>query len=230
MEMPEIGEVRRSREIGKKGFDPYIWIACIICGKERWVCLRGSKPRNLNCHSCANRLNQLGKIPLLETRQKMSKSRFREKNPNWQGGKVKRFCLHCGNVFEAYPSEFKIGKGKFCSQSCSIIYARKQGCYNSKPTKPESLLIELLREGNLPFRYVGNGEIWLGNRNPDFINVNGKKQVIEIFGTYWHPLFDGAQRIEHYKQYGFSSLIIWQDELKNLDKVTKKIAKFSREG
>ena len=75
----------------------------------------------------------------------------------------------------------------------------------------------------MPFKFVGGGEVWLGNRNPDFINTNGKKQVIELFGTYWHPVFDVANRIEHYKQYGFACLIIWEDELADLSKLTKKI-------
>ncbi len=31
-------------------------------------------------------------------------------------------CLICQAKFEAYPSELKLGKGKFCSKSCSAKY------------------------------------------------------------------------------------------------------------
>jgi len=50
--------------------------------------------------------------------------------------------------------------------------------------------------------------------------------VIELLGTYWHPLFDGADRIEHYKQYGCDCLAIWEDELREPTKVIKKIRRF----
>jgi len=95
-----------------------------------------------------------------------------------------------------------------------------------KPNKIEQSLIDLIKKSNLPCKFVGNGEVWLGNRNPDFINTNGKKQVIELFGTHWHPVFDVADRVEHYKQYGFDALIIWEDELRKPDKVIKKIKRF----
>lgn len=97
-----------------------------------------------------------------------------------------------------------------------------------KPTKPERELTELISSNKLPFKYVGNGEFILGGKCPDFLNVNGKKQLIELFGTYWHPIFDVAKRTEHFRQYGFKTLIIWEDELRNNNKVIRKIKSFSR--
>jgi len=88
--------------------------------------------------------------------------------------------------------------------------------------------MRLLEEAKLPFKYVGDGKVWLGKCNPDFINYNGKKQVIEVFGVYWHPIFDVAQRMEAFRQYGFNTLIIWQDELVNERLVLKKLKKFAR--
>ena len=58
-------------------------------------------------------------------------------------------------------------------------------------------------------------------------NLSGLGQEVgELLGTYWHPIFDGANRIEHYKQYGFNCLIIWGDELKDMGKVLLKVKKF----
>ena len=56
--MPEIGEIRRSNEIGKALVNKhrYIWAACEGCGKERWVKLSGDSPQSILCHSCATRL------------------------------------------------------------------------------------------------------------------------------------------------------------------------------
>ncbi|KKN76441.1 hypothetical protein LCGC14_0369500 [marine sediment metagenome] len=42
--MPEIGEIKRGKEIGKTG-KWHVWHACVDCGKERWVGLeKGELP------------------------------------------------------------------------------------------------------------------------------------------------------------------------------------------
>lgn len=163
-----------------------------------------------------------------EHRRRMSESRKSgEFHYSWRGGKVKCICQECGERFEVFPYIIKQGYGKFCSRSCVMINQRKHGQFCQTPNKSESKLINLFKENSLPFKYVGNGEVFLGNRNPDFINTNGKKQVIELLGTYWHPLFDGANRLEHYKQYGYECLTIWEDELKDLSKVAEKVRRFT---
>ena len=224
--MPEIGEIRRADEIGHKGSYKFIWQACQSCGKERWVRLVKNKPRDTLCLSCGCRNRHTS----AETRAKMSATRkgchCGKAHPNWKGGKVKQACLECGKPFYVEPYRIRKGKGKFCSNACGMIYLRKQGYFAKLPNKPEQILINFFAKCHLSFKYTGDGEVWLGNRNPDFINTNGKKQVIELLGTYWHPIFDGADRIEHYKQYGFKTLIIWEDELKDMGKVLTKVKKF----
>ena len=54
--MPEIGEITRARELGRKGagrYQKYVWHACTICGKERWVQLRGNYPQSIRCRRCS---------------------------------------------------------------------------------------------------------------------------------------------------------------------------------
>ena len=54
--VPKIGEIKRGKEIGKKGkisSYKYIFHACIICGKTRWVRFQKGKPEHLKCKSCA---------------------------------------------------------------------------------------------------------------------------------------------------------------------------------
>ena len=62
--------------------------------------------------------------------------------------------------------------------------------------------------------YNGSGEqgICIGGRVPDFININGRKEVIEVFGSYWHPDSDVEDRMVHYKKYGFDCRVIWEYE------------------
>lgn len=83
--MPEIGEIQigskfRSYKDGSK----YIWHACVDCGKERWVRLKGGRTR---CNSCAAK-----------------KRDFKgDKHPGWKGGRI----THRGYVFiKLTPDDF----------------------------------------------------------------------------------------------------------------------------
>ena len=73
--MPEINEIRHSREIGYKGNIMRIWIACPLCGAERWVNLLRGKPKHQNCHTCSAkknkpRKNKDGSLKVKVTQQK----------------------------------------------------------------------------------------------------------------------------------------------------------------
>lgn len=100
-------------------------------------------------------------------------------------------------------------------------------CLHIRPNKPETYLGKLL-DFAYPneFKYVGNGEVMLGRRNPDFINVNGKKLVIELYGTYWHKNEDISLKIQHYEKYGYRTLIVWDKELKHPKDVLDRVVSF----
>jgi hypothetical protein len=88
---------------------------------------------------------------------------------------------------------------------------------NRRPNNKELLLNEFLQTffpGE--WKLVGNGEVVIGGKCPDFINVNGKKKLIEYFGGWhWHGNpFEGEERQAHFKSFGFDTLIIWGSELK----------------
>ncbi len=52
--MPEIGEVKRAKEIDYKGGNiTFVWHACIDCGKERWVHRKGGDASSKRCNSCS---------------------------------------------------------------------------------------------------------------------------------------------------------------------------------
>lgn len=105
-----------------------------------------------------------------------------------------------------------------------------------KPTKPEILLSNLIKENNLPFNYVGDGQVMIGGFNPDFLSKN-PKHIIEVFGDYWHNLHSAIEkdkrRLETYSKYGYKTLIIWEHELTgrrgsklNNQEIISKINKF----
>jgi len=95
-----------------------------------------------------------------------------------------------------------------------------------RPTSIEQNLTNLIRNHGLPFKYVGNGEFILGGKCPDFLNTNGAKQLIELFGAFWHLESDVAKRTKHFAQYGFSTLIIWEVELDDTAKLLEKVKHF----
>jgi len=223
--MTKIGEIKKARELGRPRLtDKYIWWLCPVCNKPRWIQMRHGKPAYPKCRRCSNL--ELTQRPHRKPRYSM----VGENNPHWRGGLVESVCLECSKPFSVKPSVIKKGYGKFCSYLCWNIYNRRLGVFSNIPTKPEGEIIDICKKYHLPYKYVGDGQVWLGNCNPDFINTNGKKQVIEMLGTYWHPLFDGARKIEHYRQFSFDCLIIWEDEFHIPNKVDKKLKRFNLKG
>lgn len=93
-------------------------------------------------------------------------------------------------------------------------------------TQPERKFIEICEKHNLPFKYTGNGSFWIENLNPDFVDCNGQKIAVEVFGDYWHsPLLN--KKIKHYQtydgrkkilgKYGWKLIVLWESDLKRHD-------------
>ena len=114
--------------------------------------------------------------------------------------------------------------------------ALKASLKSLKPNKSEQILINLINQNNLSYKFVGCGDFILGGKNPDFLQCNGQKKIIELFGVYWHLTKPGFktrqeaenQRKEVFTKYGFSTLIVWEDELKDVDKLLDKIRLFEK--
>ena len=92
----------------------------------------------------------------------------------------------------------------------------------------QEIYLKSLLEQYFPneWKFVGNGEVILGGKNPDFINVNGKKFIIELFGNRWHTKLDENIRISHFSHYGYRTLIIWSKELRDKNSLMNKINEF----
>lgn len=174
----------------------------------------------------------------LETKNKISKAKK---------GKLKipreiRFCAcGCGFSKEVKVNSFwkwKIGHHlleKHNSPNTEFTLDKlklmaKEGHFNIKPNKPETVLNNLL---NVLFpneyKYVGDFKFWVENFNPDFININGQKKIIEVFG-YYHNLENRKERdkrrLETYSKYGYDTLVIWNSELRNINKLSARLIGF----
>lgn len=104
-----------------------------------------------------------------------------------------------------------------------------------RPTKPEKKLrrgLNKLFPGE--YKYVGDGQFIIGGRNPDFINVNSQKKIIELFGDYWHGKKrtgrtrkqEENRRIKYFAEYGYKTLIVWERELQNIPRLKRRLIEF----
>lgn len=100
------------------------------------------------------------------------------------------------------------------------------------PNKPETLLIKLLNK-LLPneYTFVGDGKLIVSGFVPDFVNKDNNK-IIEFYGDYWHNKKIAKKRdigrLHAYKRNGYKTLIIWEYELQDLEKVKKNILGFNK--
>jgi len=100
--------------------------------------------------------------------------------------------------------------------------------YRGSPNKQE-ILIGSIIDSILPntYKFVGDGSVWIGRKNPDFVH-NSKKMIIEFFGRKWHKLEHEPEKIEYFKELGYECLVIWTEELNDIEKLKVKIIKFNR--
>lgn len=98
-----------------------------------------------------------------------------------------------------------------------------------RPTEPELITQRMLSKiAPNQWKYSGDGTEIIGWKNPDFINCNGQKKIIEVLGDYWHPKEDETKLPEYYAKFGFQCLTVWQhDLLKNPEAVEAKLTEFN---
>lgn len=105
-------------------------------------------------------------------------------------------------------------------------YAKKHLVFNS-PNKQEIKLMGILNQlypGE--WKFVGNGQVIIDGKCPDFINVNGQKKIIELYGERWHTIDEPQKRINVFKPFGYDTLVIWVRELQNSSKIKTTIKRF----
>ncbi len=174
-----------------------------------------------------------GKKHTEETKQKMSQSMTGLKHPFTPEGKASFYQKRITSEFRQEKSTClnKLWQRDDFRDNCAIknmkILRRvaslgsRQVCNNG-----EQFLFDILNE-LFPGEYRYNdGWFMLGRKFPDFVNVNGQKKVIELFGEKWHPIFDIAKYQEHYKQFGYSVLMVWGNQLREKDKLVKVLKRF----
>jgi G:T-mismatch repair DNA endonuclease (very short patch repair protein) len=160
-----------------------------------------------------------GKSPSLETRRRNSEAHIGKKLSIEQRQHISEAHKRRGTPTDAERAKMLQGSIK-------------------RPTKPERQMDNLL-QCHFPneWRYTGNGEIIIAGLNPDFININGRKEIIEVFGEAFHDPEHSFMKVPYraqeegrraiYDSYGFKMLVVWASELREPLTVVEKVRKFA---
>lgn len=100
-------------------------------------------------------------------------------------------------------------------------YARYMFAARDQRPNGSELQLQSILDKHFPgeWKYTGNGSFPVEGKNPDFVKVNGKRQVIEMFGEFWHDpeVFPNRPTeqdvVLHYRTCGFGCLVVWEHEL-----------------
>ena len=206
---------------------------CINCKKEisKYSGFYGQG----RCKSCASkkRFKNPKNHPSFGKKRPDAKERMLKNNPTklWKvKQKLSKYAqLRIGELNPMFGKSNKWGHHTI--ETIRKIFSNRK---LTNPNKIELFLYKLLNR-LLPnqYKYVGNFKFWIENFNPDFVNVNGQKKIIELYGDYWHKKLEvikrDKRRLITYKQYGYRTLIIWEHELKDLNKLRSRILIFNKE-
>ena len=205
--------------IGKKYDSLEISISCHICDKNflvetKWYHYRLRKGKNRFACSkkCRSKLKSITIKEVRSTNESRAKT-VRQLNRRWSDPEERR---RYGAIIKSKPLEWH--QRRLAATLRSTL---------SQPTKPERIFMDIIKRDNLPFKYVGNGKLWIGKLNPDFVATDGSKRLVEVFGCYWHGCwrcFPGSkskgiplnQRLTTFKKHGYTTKIVWEHELKPL--------------
>lgn len=99
-------------------------------------------------------------------------------------------------------------------------YRRSKG-----PNSPE-LFLGIYLGRKFPGEWAFNGQKQAGfviaGKVPDYVNINGKKAVAEVFGIYWHPEENEETWKALYRSVGYECFVVWEYDVCNeevLDKI-----------
>ena len=149
-------------------------------------------------------------------------------------------CGECGETFECKVNSdqrFIWGHNNGESSNSNFMkeiwkdpefVAKQMIARNVCPNKAEKFLYGFFQ--NLfpnEYKFVGDGQFILAGKCPDFININGQKKIIELFGEHVHEPEEEQQRTDLFAQYGYQTLVIWYSELSDTKLLTERLLSFN---
>jgi len=86
---------------------------------------------------------------------------------------------------------------------------------NKRPTNLEKQFMAICDKYGLPFEYVGDGDFFVGSKNPDFIHTNGDKVCVEVANTcpIHHSKDYPIIRKRYFAEYGWDCVVFMGNKL-----------------
>ena len=84
---------------------------------------------------------------------------------------------------------------------------------------------DLIKELNMPYKFVGNGEILIARKCPDFINIKGEKIAVEVYYRRHKELFRGGLNVWKAERFKIFSDSGWKLIFFDETEVNKEIIK-----
>jgi len=186
-----------------------------------------------------------GKHHSEEIKERMSeraKLKIGEKNPFYGkhhtnetkrkiSGKIT--IMNMGKLNPFYGKHHSKDSKKKISEIKKLFWLNEDKAFSRKPSSFEIKLKQILNKLQpKEWKYTGDGSFLIGYKNPDFINVNGKKTCIEVYHDYFKIVGFGScknyekQRREHFAKYGWDTIFV--DE-KHLNEEAIKIILFNEQ-
>lgn len=228
-------------------------VACLYCGKIFTLNVGQVKYRQFCSKACAYGYRK-GKKHSLAWKQKIAVSNLGKHHVTEEckrkiGEANKKHMQdpeHCARLSSAQKKRWQHAERRV--ELSTVMRERWQNpeyiarvikAMGVRPTTPEKSVKHICDKYFPDFKYNGDYSLGvsLGGLVPDFININGKKQVIEVFGDYWHRErgdkpwnYSELGRMMAYNSIGYRCLVVWEHELKQLSEeaIVSKIASFTR--
>ena len=211
---------------------------------------------NGNCINC-------GQLTANQKAKRCWKCHVKWRNtPNYSRHRKHFYCQDCGKEISRKPGAKRChscaNKARSEQISEQVKQMHKDGVFNhcyeklkerikdpklqqkrmkallKSPNKTEKKLLKLLKD-YFPgeYKFTGNAKFFIERFCPDYVNINGQKKIIELFGSYHHKKIakvrkTDQRKVKKYAEYGYETLVIWDYELKNKETLIKKIRKFNK--
>lgn len=145
--------------------------------------------------------------------KRVLKNKGQKRDGNWNPWSIGLTKETNESLAKSARKTSKTMKTKFKDSDFCKMWGSTHSVFPNKlELKVETLLSKLFGSD---YKYVGDFDTFIGGKCPDFINVNGQKKIIEVFGDYWHDGDDPNDRISHFAKYGFKTLVLWESDIHN---------------
>ena len=90
-------------------------------------------------------------------------------------------------------------------------------------------MIDIIFANDLPYKYVGDGHMFVAGKVPDFVYTGQDRLLIELAGDFWHTAEEMQLRCELFAKYGYRTLVIWEHEFNGMtaDEISRWVRDFT---